>query len=601
MVYQRCARAGCSANTKRAGGMARRTIPAWIIDNQTSVPVYARLKSKHDNVACARCARRLVEIAASCAATSVSSSNSLLCDEVIDFDDPESFSQSSTARSLMSALDSTESPASLQPAINEFTQSALQSVNISNFSNNQHEIQTPLSVALVRLQRVQQSAFARAFTPFVDHRPIHPIASSATPYIVHGLPTHTNFVFNVGINASADIVPTPNRSSVKQRGARCGYRKILTLKQKRRLLAYIDEPMTSAEWNGLTKRNRILLRAERYKRKGFNRQQISLYRAYVQRELEKQKSDRMAGTDAKSGGRGSLSLTKAQEKAVYDWVIVLRNGETAMSVSLYDVIDHVNEKYKRSIGYGWVRRFMRRQGLSFRARTTVKNLDSTEIQDTAAQYRVLKKELLAMDPRRLFNMDETGICFEMPSNRTLAKRGTRSVAITTNGYERLRVTVILCCSAWGKKLPPLIIRHSQAKVVNQLQKTNLPVLGKQLMNPCRRIISQNKLVEDVEVSVYDAMKCDNREYDEIESCSDTENDDDEPIVTTITRNRQKSFEKEARTQRKQDAAKDRASARFDWLHSNEASEDADDSDFEYDSANDDVDSDNEIEGERMSF
>lgn len=57
----------------------------------------------------------------------------------------------------------------------------------------------------------------------------------------------------------------------------------------------------------------------------------------------------------------------------------------------------------------------------------------------------------------LFNMDETPIMFEMVGKTTIAKIGERNINIRTFGSERSRISVILCISASGSKLPPLLI------------------------------------------------------------------------------------------------------------------------------------------------
>lgn len=54
-------------------------------------------------------------------------------------------------------------------------------------------------------------------------------------------------------------------------------------------------------------------------------------------------------------------------------------------------------------------------------------------------------------------MDETPVWFDMPYNKTLAKTGSKTVAIRTCGGEKKRVSVVLCVSADGQKLKPLVI------------------------------------------------------------------------------------------------------------------------------------------------
>ena len=57
----------------------------------------------------------------------------------------------------------------------------------------------------------------------------------------------------------------------------------------------------------------------------------------------------------------------------------------------------------------------------------------------------------------IYNMDETPIWFEMISKNTISKLGEKSVMVRTFGSERTRISVILCTSANGEKIPPLLV------------------------------------------------------------------------------------------------------------------------------------------------
>lgn len=58
-------------------------------------------------------------------------------------------------------------------------------------------------------------------------------------------------------------------------------------------------------------------------------------------------------------------------------------------------------------------------------------------------------------------MDETPIYFEMFSKTCVAKIEERSVNVKTFGSDRNRISLILCISAIGLKLPPLVIFKGQ--------------------------------------------------------------------------------------------------------------------------------------------
>lgn len=54
----------------------------------------------------------------------------------------------------------------------------------------------------------------------------------------------------------------------------------------------------------------------------------------------------------------------------------------------------------------------------------------------------------------IFNMDETGLFFRAPPRRSLVEKGDTCFGVKRS---KERVTVVLCCSAVGEKLPPLIV------------------------------------------------------------------------------------------------------------------------------------------------
>ena len=58
---------------------------------------------------------------------------------------------------------------------------------------------------------------------------------------------------------------------------------------------------------------------------------------------------------------------------------------------------------------------------------------------------------------RIYNMDETTMPFELPSNRTLEFSGSRTVPIKSCGAEKPSFTVVLAVAADGTKVPPKVI------------------------------------------------------------------------------------------------------------------------------------------------
>jgi len=98
---------------------------------------------------------------------------------------------------------------------------------------------------------------------------------------------------------------------------------------------------------------------------------------------------------------------------------------------------------------GWVKRLMRRYGLSLQRRTAVCQklppefeLQLMNFQKYIIELRKAENYLLA----QIGNADETPVYLDMPMNYTVGKTGTRQVLLKTCCYDKMRVTVML--GAW---------------------------------------------------------------------------------------------------------------------------------------------------------
>ena len=61
------------------------------------------------------------------------------------------------------------------------------------------------------------------------------------------------------------------------------------------------------------------------------------------------------------------------------------------------------------------------------------------------------------DIQDIGNMDEVPMSFDMPGNFTVDQKGAEDIRITTTGSEKCNFTVILCVTADGGKLSPMVI------------------------------------------------------------------------------------------------------------------------------------------------
>ena len=103
---------------------------------------------------------------------------------------------------------------------------------------------------------------------------------------------------------------------------------------------------------------------------------------------------------------------------------------------------------------------MQRNGYTFRAGTHVGQKINNDALFNASLFwnevhDVINKNGLGKG--NIFNMDETPLFFNMIPNKTIAKRGKKTILIKSQNQEKCRISIILCIVADGDKLPPLII------------------------------------------------------------------------------------------------------------------------------------------------
>ena len=229
-----------------------------------------------------------------------------------------------------------------------------------------------------------------------------------------------------------------------------------TFGQKKAIVSAIDKGKTVGE--------KIDIRT----REGITGQQLSKFRHALE-QIELSTAQRPSLKRRKQSRSGLTGLLSAQiEGEIRQWIIERRRGSAALQVTASDVVTHVNEKYRsvlgpRIVGRGWLQGFLHRARLSHRRRTTTKDVTSPQLLDTVARFRVqLQDEQWFVDDRRVpvFNMDETYIFCDMPAATTIDETGAKSVPIGCGKHEKDRVSIVLCVSTTGEKMPPLLIYKS---------------------------------------------------------------------------------------------------------------------------------------------
>lgn len=109
---------------------------------------------------------------------------------------------------------------------------------------------------------------------------------------------------------------------------------------------------------------------------------------------------------------------------------------------------------------GWATRFMRRNGLSLRRRTTLCQRLPAAYEEKIVDFhrfviRIRQEKNFLLS--QIGNADQTPLNFDMPSSRTVEQTGARTVHVRTTGAEKQRCTVMLGVTADGRKLPPYVI------------------------------------------------------------------------------------------------------------------------------------------------
>lgn len=108
----------------------------------------------------------------------------------------------------------------------------------------------------------------------------------------------------------------------------------------------------------------------------------------------------------------------------------------------------------------WVARFMRRAGFSLRRRTSVSQKLPASYEELLISFQ---RHVLALRKSKHFqlgqigNADQTPVYLDMPSAFTVHEKGARQVRVRSTGNEKTRVTVMLSCTADGRKLPPYVV------------------------------------------------------------------------------------------------------------------------------------------------
>uniref|UniRef100_A0A803JWI5 HTH CENPB-type domain-containing protein n=1 Tax=Xenopus tropicalis TaxID=8364 RepID=A0A803JWI5_XENTR len=187
------------------------------------------------------------------------------------------------------------------------------------------------------------------------------------------------------------------------------------------------------------------------------------------REWRKMKADLEKIPKAKKARRGLMTSFGVLETELHAWVIACRqNGYcvTRMGIRLRALQMAKDDKFKApgiekfAASAGWCSRFMNRFGLCLRQRTKISQKLPQDLEEKVMSFQsfiIKQRRIHNYDLGDIGNMDETPMTFDLPSNRTVASLGDKTIFLRTTGNEKNHFTVVLSCLANGTKLRPVII------------------------------------------------------------------------------------------------------------------------------------------------
>ena len=164
----------------------------------------------------------------------------------------------------------------------------------------------------------------------------------------------------------------------------------------------------------------------------------------------------------KAGAGRPISYSEDLEDELSQWILEMRD------MNLPIQRQHVQRKAKALIqphlpsfkaSAGWLDKFLRRHSLSLRRQTSIQQKLPAQLEGKISTFladvKALRMQHNFVDDL-IINMDETPVCFDMASNSTIAKKGSREVIIRGTGAHKRRFTVTLTCTASGKMLQPFV-------------------------------------------------------------------------------------------------------------------------------------------------
>ncbi|CAI7783312.1 unnamed protein product [Closterium sp. NIES-54] len=164
-------------------------------------------------------------------------------------------------------------------------------------------------------------------------------------------------------------------------------------------------------------------------------------------------------------GAGRKSKFPFMERAVYRQFLKHRGRGLAVSVSMLQKWSAKYMKHRMPgvnwrASFRWATRFRARWHLARRVKTKMGQKLAADCKAKVESFWEFVRQMRSLHDYPLdliLNADQTPLFLEMPAERTLEKKGARTVHVRSAGYEKERVTVMLAVTASGLKLPPYVV------------------------------------------------------------------------------------------------------------------------------------------------
>ena len=220
------------------------------------------------------------------------------------------------------------------------------------------------------------------------------------------------------------------------------------------------------DWEAATSRLEKQAVKVKYRAEQLDGHMVKGWKRALDFNAESPKGVKAAMHEIRLRGSGSApDLSAEQEQEIDDWIMERRAREVQVRVvqiknyakARYTLCQDNTTPFKG--GCKWVNGFMERRNFSVRLATTNKPVTSIAMRLTQFHYRNrLVARFHSSNPTVIYNMDETSVTLDAPGTRTVERKGAKCVPIKTTGHQCDRVAVVICVSASGDMVTPLVIR-----------------------------------------------------------------------------------------------------------------------------------------------